>query len=102
MAKKRSKPRPRRDAPTTEFIPAFLVKGTAIVELPDGSVRRVQVSRITPAPRPDAAKAAALRHIEYKLQANRTNWKEVSARWIANQYVWTFDEEVKPKEVINV
>ena len=85
----------------TEIMPAYLVKGVAIVQLPDGGRRRVQVARIVPAPTPEAARIAALRGVARRLQGSLPRWKKVSARWIANQYMWTFDEESAPKEAVH-
>ena len=91
-------PRQKVAGPFTEIIPAFLVKGVCLVELEDGRRRRVQVSNIIPAPSSEAACVAALMHVAQDLGGARPRWQEVSARWIASQYMWAFDEASARKE----
>ena len=45
-----------------------------------------------PAPTPVAARVAALERVAARLQATRARWREVTVRWVANQYMWTFAE----------
>lgn len=88
----------------TEIVPAFLVRGTAIVALPGGRKRRVHFSRIIPAGTPEAARVAGLQRVVRdlggaELEAARPRWSKVTARWIANQYMWVFDEEDAGREM---
>lgn len=87
----------------TDIVPAFLVRGTVIVQPPGGPRRRVQVSRIIPAATPADARVAALSRVVRDVcgagqPATRARWIRVSAKWIANQYMWTFDEDEGKQE----